>query len=105
MAPMVSLERCMVRLHLHYLKADRPRFGPFGAQAMSDRLLGVLRHQLFQVGLGAFMLHKSRPRATEHGCELCPELLEALISTIRTPPPAAAAAARPRTAGAPPRSS
>src|ERR1035437_7039772 len=53
MAPMVSLERCMVRLHLHHLKADRPRFGPFGAQAMSDRLLGVLRHQLFHVGLAA----------------------------------------------------
>src|SRR5882724_4657676 len=30
MAPMVSLERCMVRLHLHYLEAYGARFRAFG---------------------------------------------------------------------------
>ena len=56
MAPMVSLERCIGGLHVHEVEADRARFGAFGAQAVSGRLLGVLRHQLLQIGLGALML-------------------------------------------------
>src|ERR1035437_834415 len=72
MAPMVSLERCMVRLHLHHLKADRPRFGPFGAQAMAGRLLGILRDQLLQVSLGALMFLVGRSGAPEGDRELCP---------------------------------
>src|ERR1700675_1659566 len=56
MAPMVSLERCMVRLRLHYLEADRAGFGALGAQAMPGGLFGILGHQLLQVGLGGPML-------------------------------------------------
>src|ERR1700733_9516630 len=74
MAPMVSLERCMIGLHLHEFKADRPRFRAFGPQAMADSLLGILRHQLFQVGLGALVLHKGGPGSAEHGCKLCPAI-------------------------------
>src|SRR5665647_2717986 len=75
MAPMVSLERCMVRLlHLHHLKADRAGFGPFGPQAMPDGLLGIFRHQLLQIGLGALMFHKGRSGAAEHRRKLCPAI-------------------------------
>ena len=39
---------------------------------MPDGLPGILRHQLFQVGLGAFVLLVGRPGAAEGGRKLCP---------------------------------
>jgi hypothetical protein len=56
MAPRVSLERCIGRVQIQKIKADRPGFGAPGPQPVSDRLPGILRHQLFQVRLGALVL-------------------------------------------------
>src|SRR3954447_624654 len=55
-APMVSLDRCMSRLRLMKIKADRARFGAPGPHAVADGLFGVLRHQLFEFGLGGIVL-------------------------------------------------
>jgi hypothetical protein len=54
MAPMVSLERCIG--HLQEIETYGPGFGSFGPQPMSDRFPGILRDQLFQVGLGTLMI-------------------------------------------------
>src|ERR1019366_5248259 len=35
-APMVSLDRCIARLHVEEIETDRPRFGPPGADAMTE---------------------------------------------------------------------
>jgi hypothetical protein len=54
MAPMVSLERCIGRLH--QLEADRAILGALGSDAVSGGLFGVLRHQFLQLRLGRLML-------------------------------------------------
>src|SRR5450631_2658335 len=72
MAPMVSLLRCIGQLRVHEVKADSPGFGALGAQAMPGGLLGVLRHQLLQVGLGAFVFLIGRAGAAVGGGELRP---------------------------------
>src|SRR5215467_8383753 len=46
----VSLDRGMVRLHLQHIKAHRPRFRALGFHAVPDSLLGILRHQGFELG-------------------------------------------------------
>src|SRR5216684_2413438 len=58
-APMVSLERCMTDLRQLEVKADGAGFGPLGPNAMPDRLLGILGHQLLQLGFRRFMIEKS----------------------------------------------
>src|ERR1700676_3838126 len=58
-APMVSLERCMTGLQLHEGKTDRTRFGALGPDAMPDRLLSILRHQLLQLGFRGLMIEES----------------------------------------------
>src|SRR5258706_3493023 len=42
------------------VEADRARFGSLGPNTVPNRLLGILRHQLFQLRLGSFMVEKSR---------------------------------------------
>src|SRR5450755_3149401 len=54
-----SLDRCMTGLHIHHLEADRAGLGALGPNAMAERLLGVLRHQRFELGLGLFVLDES----------------------------------------------
>src|SRR5450631_3886289 len=71
-APMVSLERCMVCLQLNDLEADRAGFGAFGPQAVPQGFLGVFRHQLLQLGLGALMLLVGRAGPSVGGRELRP---------------------------------
>ena len=48
-APIVSLERCMTGLRLEQIEADGAGFRALGANAMAGRLLGIFRHQLFQL--------------------------------------------------------
>src|SRR5947199_6179924 len=72
MAPIVSLERCIGHLHIHEVKADRTGFRPLGTQPVAGRLLGILRYQLLQLGLGLFVLEEGRPGAAEGACQLCP---------------------------------
>src|ERR1700722_2111111 len=72
MAPMVSLERCMIDLRLHDVETDGPRFGAFGPQTVPGGLLGIFRHQLLETGLGALVLLVGRAGAAKRGCELRP---------------------------------
>src|ERR1035437_5555414 len=64
-APMVSLDRCIARLHVEEIETDRPRFGPLGADAMAEGFLGVLRHQDFELGFGPFMVQEGRAGLTK----------------------------------------
>src|SRR5712691_409047 len=76
MAPIDSLDRCMGALHPalegEEVKAHRPGFRALGPNPMPDRLLGVLRHEAFQFGLGSLMLEISPPGPPEHAGELRP---------------------------------
>src|SRR5215218_4167320 len=74
MAPMVSLQRCMVRLRIHKLKGDRAGFRALGAQAMTNGFLGILWHHFLKISLGRFMLLMRRPGPTECGCKFCPRV-------------------------------
>src|SRR6266576_3646285 len=61
-----SLDRCIAHLALlERLEADRPRLGALGPHAMAERLLGILRHQPLELGLGPFVLEKCRPGGAE----------------------------------------
>src|SRR6266851_1037783 len=79
MAPMVSLERCIGQIRIHEVKADGTRLRALGAQAVSDRLLGVLRHQLLQLGLSALVLLIGRAGPAIGGCEFRPRVGRAHI--------------------------
>src|ERR1700674_5766138 len=58
MAPIESLERCIARLHFQEIEADGAGFRALGPDAMAGRLLGVLRCQPFQFGLGVLVLQE-----------------------------------------------
>src|SRR6266404_5394269 len=70
MAAIDSLQRCIG--HLHQVEADGAGFGAFCAQAMADRFLGILRHQLLELSLGTFMFLKGRAGASKGSCEFRP---------------------------------
>src|SRR5215831_14477052 len=55
-AATVSLERGMGRLRLQHIKTYRPRFRALGFHAMPNRLLGILRHQGFELAFGLFVV-------------------------------------------------
>src|SRR5205814_9780349 len=55
-APMRSLERCIGILHRKRTEADGARFGSLGAQAVADRLLGIVRNELFELRLGGLVI-------------------------------------------------
>src|SRR3954451_1976748 len=71
-APMVSLERGMTGLRLLEIKANRAGFRAFGPDAMPNRFLGVLRHQLLQLGLGGIVFSMGAAGLTKHGGEFGP---------------------------------
>ena len=50
---------------------------------MADRLLGILRHQAFELGLGLLVLEERRPGWRKIPANSA-QALEALMSTIRT---------------------
>ena len=54
------------------IKTDRARFGPLGADAMADGLLGILRHQFLEFGFGRFMLQIGRAGLAKHPGEFGP---------------------------------
>src|SRR5258705_5225699 len=74
MAPIVSLERCMARLHVHEIEAHRPGFGALGPDPVPDRLLGVLRHDALEFALSPFMLEKCRAGGAKYGRESGPRV-------------------------------
>src|SRR3954454_7430176 len=71
-APMVSLERGMTGLRLLEIKANRAGFRAFGPDAMPNRLLGVLRHQLLELGLGGVVFGMGEAGLTKHASEFGP---------------------------------
>src|SRR5271169_4378974 len=58
---MDSLDRCMAALLDEEVEAHGPGFRAFGADAMADRLLGILRHQALELGLGLLVLEVGVP--------------------------------------------
>src|SRR5260370_16062065 len=78
-APMVSLELCTTRLHLHEIKTHRIGFGALGPHAMPDRLLGILRHQLLQLDLRGFMIEESSTGLAKDTSEFRPGIGRAHI--------------------------
>src|ERR1700722_8052195 len=73
MVPIVSLDRCMVCLLLGQdIEAHSPGFRPFRPNAMPGGLLGVLRHQDLELGLGALVFKKGRPGPAKHAGKLGP---------------------------------
>src|ERR1035437_5090618 len=72
-APMVSLDRCIARLHgAQEIKTDRPGFGPLGADAMAEGFLGTLRHQYFDFVFGLFMIEDGRAGWEKHPRQFSP---------------------------------
>src|SRR3954451_10330560 len=79
-APMLSLQRCMVGLHLQEIKADRAGLGALGAQAVTDRFFRVFRHELLQICFGSLVLDKGGPGAAEGTCKLGPGIRAAHVN-------------------------
>src|SRR5271163_2096195 len=73
-APIVSLDRCIAVLLGEKIKADRARLRALGANAMASRLLGVLRHQGLQLGLGAFVVEKCGPGGAKEAGKFRPRI-------------------------------
>src|ERR1700716_2743680 len=71
-APIVSLERCMACLHVHEIEAHRSRFGALGPDAVPHRLLGVLRHQALELGLGTLVVEEGGAGVAKEARELGP---------------------------------
>src|SRR5215813_7803684 len=78
-AATVSLDRGMGRLRLQHIKAHRPRFRPLGFHPMPDGLLGILRHQGFELAFGPFVVEKGVPGVAEERGELRPGIRRAHI--------------------------
>src|SRR5580704_7217222 len=69
---MPSLDRCMIILRLEEVEADGAGFRALGPYTVTDRLMRVLRHQLFEFGLGLFVLGMGRFGAGKNAGEFRP---------------------------------
>src|SRR5215813_9364533 len=75
-----SLDRGMGRLlRLQHVKAHRPRSRALSPHAMPDGLLGVLRHQGFELAFSPFVVEKGTASIAEERGELCPGVRRAHI--------------------------
>src|ERR1700724_2717624 len=72
MAPMDSLDLCMAGLRVEKIETHRAGLRSLGPNPMSDRFLGVLRHQALQLSLGFFVVHERLAGRSEHGGKLGP---------------------------------
>src|ERR1039457_2587910 len=80
-APMVSLDRCIARLHgAQQIETDRPRFGPLGANAMAEGFLGILRHQDFEFSSSLLMVQEGRAGLAKHPRQFGPGIGSAHIN-------------------------
>src|SRR5262249_30362712 len=78
--PMVSLERCMAAaLYVKEIEADGTRLRTFGADAVTDRFLGILWHQRFQLRLRALVVEKGLPGIAEQTGKFRPRIRGAHI--------------------------
>src|SRR5215472_9085548 len=78
-AATVSLDRGMGRLRLQHIKAHCPRFRALGFYAVPDGLLGILRHQGFELAFRPFVVEKGIPGVAEERGELRPGIRRAHI--------------------------
>src|SRR5215472_3669551 len=69
-----SLDRGMGRLHLQHIKAHRPRFRALCSHSVPNRLLGILRHQRFELAFRSFVVEKGAPGVAEERGELRPRI-------------------------------
>src|SRR4051794_17520794 len=75
----VSLHRCMTGLRLMQVKTDRTGFGAPGANAKPDRLLGIFRHQLLQLGSRGVIFKIRRAGPTKDAGEFGPGIRRAHV--------------------------
>src|SRR5580704_17378050 len=80
---MPSLDRCMMILRFEEVEADGAGFRALGPDAMTDRLMRVLRHQPFEFGLGLFVVGMGPLGAGKNPGEFR-LAFEDVMSTIRT---------------------
>src|SRR5262249_57301028 len=71
-APIDSLERCMIALRPNGLETDGARFRALGTHPMADRLLGIFRHESLQLSLGTLMFQECPARTAEDAGKLRP---------------------------------
>src|ERR1700723_1621436 len=71
-APIVSLDRCMARLPIEKVEADRARLRAFDANAVSRGFLGVLGHQPIQLDLGSLMFEEGGAGRAEQAGDFGP---------------------------------
>src|SRR3954451_16754931 len=71
-APMVSLDRGMAGLRLLEIKTNGAGFRAFGPDSMANRFLGILRHQLLELGLRGLVFGVGAAGLTKHPGEFGP---------------------------------
>src|SRR5882757_6361567 len=71
-APIVSLDRCMVRLITYQIETNCSRFRAFCSHPMANCFFRILWHQLLQLRFCGFMFQERRPGFTVSSSELCP---------------------------------
>src|SRR5580658_7002208 len=71
-APIVSLDRCMARLPIKKIEADRAGFRALGPNPVAGGFLGVLGHQSFQPDLGSLMFEEGGAGRAEQACDFGP---------------------------------
>src|ERR1700722_13280402 len=69
---MDGLDLCTAALHAEEVKTHRAGFRALGADAVPDRLLGILRHQTLQFRLGLFVFEMRRTGPRESSRKLRP---------------------------------
>src|SRR5258708_4149471 len=83
MAPMDSLERCIGRLHIHQVEADRTAFRPLSPNSVPHGFLGIFWYQFLEVRLGSFVLLVAG-LVRRYTVANSAQELEVFISTTRT---------------------
>src|SRR6478609_744859 len=64
-APIELLDSCIAILRFEEIEGDAAGFRAFGANAVADRVLGILGHQALELRLGLLVLEMSLPGADE----------------------------------------
>src|SRR5262249_40425135 len=74
-----SLDRCMGRLHRQDIKTHCSGSGASSSDPVTDRLLGILRHQGFELAFRPLMLEKRLTGVAEQSGKFRPRVRRAHI--------------------------
>src|SRR5262245_58200130 len=74
-----SLDRGMASLRLEDIKTHGTCVRALASHAVTDRLLGILGHQGFELAFRTFVVEKGLSAAAEQGCKLGPRIRRAHI--------------------------